>query len=56
MHTSSMAITTDTIDAATRPARPEPRKGADSSPLRDPALTGLVWALSCGAGRMPLFP
>jgi hypothetical protein len=51
-----MAMTIDCIEAATRPVRPEPRSGAEASPLRDPALTGLVWALSLGAGRMPLFP
>ena len=50
MHTS------DTMEAATRPVRPEPRHGADVSPLRDPKLAGLVWALSLSAGRIPLFP
>ena len=51
-----MAIATDAIEVTTRPARPEPRNAADSSPVRDPALAGLVWALCLGAGRMPLFP
>ena len=52
----SMAIATDTIEVTTRPTRPESRNRADSSPVRDPALAGLVWALSLGAGRVPLFP
>ena len=52
----TMAMRIDSIEAATRPVRPQPRNDNESSPVRDPALTGLVWALSLGAGRMPLFP
>jgi hypothetical protein len=51
-----MAIPTDTIEVATRPTRPEPRKPDDTSLVRDQDLAGLVWALALGAGRLPLFP
>ncbi len=54
MHTTTA---TGTVEAATRPARPERRRElADSSPLRDPVQAGLVWALALGAGRVPLLP
>jgi hypothetical protein len=52
----TMTTTTDAIDAIEDTAFPEPDDQAEPTLLPDPTLTGLIWALCLGAGRMPLFP